>query len=148
MRRSHQQTLWSALCARGVRLRTLTMVIASWSSDDVRQKSHVFCGAACMALRQRLGSQCRHSANILALMRLRHVARRHSIREEVECLAGTVTYFGGHLYAGLVHWRTLGGGVRQKWRALPLTVRLRYAKKWRTHLRVRQTALSNNVHAG
>ena len=30
----------------------------------------------------------------------------------------------------------------------PLTVRLGYAKKWRTHLRVRQTALSSNAHAG
>jgi hypothetical protein len=49
------------LWARGVRLRTFAMV-----RDDVR-RSHGFCGAGCMALRQRLGSQRRPSANILAL---------------------------------------------------------------------------------
>src|SRR3984893_16996979 len=48
------------LWARGVRLRTFAML-----RDDVR-RSHGFCGAGCMALRQRLGSQRRASANIFA----------------------------------------------------------------------------------
>ena len=45
------------------------------------------------------------------------------------------------------HWRTLGGGYAKNGVPFPLRMRLGYAKKWPTHLRVRRTAFSNNAHA-
>jgi hypothetical protein len=71
---------------RGVRLRTLAMVIAM--VEYVRQKSHGFCGAGCTAQVPATSPQCQHlgtredSATLLDGLRS---------DREIECLAGSVT---------------------------------------------------------